>query len=229
MRFGKTSTPPTQHYQFELEGSATRALCGQVKADERYAFAVKGGDEGLFGVNYSEWTHIEWEAQEVFVGSNFPFSLSGAGWASPGGIAAVPSGLVGDNRLDAFWIGSDHNVTTTTWPDSDGRWATPWPIAEAGWASRGAIAAVTRAADHVQVFWIGSDHNVTTTYWLGTEGAWVEPFPIAPAGWASPGAIAAVTSSPERLEVFWVGSDRNNDGDLARRSRSLGGPIPRRR
>lgn len=86
-----------------------------------------------------------------------------------------------------FWIRADANVTTTTRSPETGRWATPWPIAEAGWASPGAIAAVTRAADHVQVFWIGSDHNVTTTYWLGTEGAWVEPFPIAPAGWASPG------------------------------------------
>jgi len=87
-------------------------------------------------------------------------------------------------------------------------WRTPFPIAEAGWASPGAIAAVARQQEQLDVFWVGSDANVTTTFWNPASG-WARPFPIAEAGWASRGAVAALARQPEQLDVFWIGSDAN--------------------
>lgn len=58
--------------QFELPGDSTRGLCGPVEPDARYAFAVQGQEVGLLGQTSSGWTHIEWQAHEVTIGSNFP-------------------------------------------------------------------------------------------------------------------------------------------------------------
>ena len=87
-----------------------------------------------------------------------------------------------------------------------GGWHQPFPIAPPGHATPGAITAVSRFPEHLDVFWIGPDGGVGTNYWHQNEG-WHQPFPIAPPGHATPGAITAVSRFPEHLDVFWIGPD----------------------
>src|SRR6202044_2821748 len=81
-------------------------------------------------------------------------------------------------------------------------------IAPAGSAAQGAVTAVARTPDHLDVFWVGPDGSVGST-WGGAHannGAWNAAFEIAPAK-AAQGAVTAVARTPDHLDVFWVGPD----------------------
>jgi hypothetical protein len=116
------------------------------------------------------------------------------------------------DHLDVFWVGPDGGIGTTWWSSdaNGGRWNTPFSIAPPGSAQPGAIAAVARNPDHLDVFWVGPDGGIGTTWWSSdaNNGAWHRPFGIAPSGAALGGAIAAVARNPDHLDVFWVGPDR---------------------
>jgi hypothetical protein len=108
-----------------------------------------------------------------------------------------------------FWVGPDGSVGSNWW-DTDannGRWNTPFEIAPAK-AAQGAVTAVARTPDHLDVFWVGPDGSVGSNWWDtgANNGRWNTPFEIAQAGSAA-GAVTAVARTPDHLDVFWVGLD----------------------
>ena len=44
-------------------------------------------------------------------------------------------------------------------------WRRPFPIAPRGFASPGAVTAVARTPDQLDVFWVGADGNISSTFW----------------------------------------------------------------
>ncbi|SEJ42817.1 M12 family metallopeptidase [Bacillus thuringiensis] len=90
------------------------------------------------------------------------------------------------DHLDVFWIGKNGEVSSTWWDKNlnNGRWFSPFNIAPAGSAQQGAVATVSRFADHLDVFWIGKNGEVMSTWWDKNlnNGRWFSPFSIAPAG-----------------------------------------------
>ena len=103
-------------------------------------------------------------------------------------------------------------------------WRRPFPIAPGGFAHRGAVTAVARTPDHLDVFWVGADGNISTTFWHKGQN-WAAPFPIAPKGFASPGAVTAVARTPDQLDVFWVGAD-GNDTTFWHKGQNWAAPFP---
>jgi hypothetical protein len=114
-------------------------------------------------------------------------------------------------------------VGTAWWQAGYGgdRWQAPFPIAPPHAARPGAIAALSRTKDHVDVFWIGPDGGVGTNWWhTGVNGdKWNTPFPIAPPNAARPGALAAVARTPDHARFS------ASTGILAQRDRQ--GPDAR--
>ncbi|MEV4227855.1 hypothetical protein AB0J81_12280 [Streptomyces bobili] len=53
-----------------------------------------------------------------------------------------------------------HHINTST-----GTWHAPFAIAPAGSAKPGALTAVSRFPEHLDVFWVGPDGGIGTTYW----------------------------------------------------------------
>ena len=100
-----------------------------------------------------------------------------------------------------YWVGPDGGVGTTSW---NGQWAQPFGIAPPGSAVPGAITAISRNPDQMDVYWVGPDGGVGTTSW---NGQWAQPFGIAPPGSAVPGAITAISRNPDQMDVYWVGPD----------------------
>ena len=139
---------------------------------------------------------------------NTPFPIAPPGAAQGGAISAVARN---PQHLDVFWIGPDGGVGSTWWDAgaNNGRWNTPFPIAPPGAAQGGAISAVARMPEHLDVFWVGPDGGIGSTWWssAANNGRWNNPFPIAPPGAAQGGAVSAVARMPEHLDVFWVGPD----------------------
>jgi hypothetical protein len=137
---------------------------------------------------------------------NTPFNLAQAGSAAPGVISAlarIPQ------HLDVFWVGTDWSVQTTWWDQNanNGQWNTAFPVAPAGSSATGAIVALARMPQHLDVFWIGNDESVQTTWWdqNANNGQWNTPFNLAPAGAVpGPGNITALARVPEALDVFWI-------------------------
>ena len=159
------------------------------------------GPDGGIG---STW----WDARSDDGRWHRPFPIAPPGAALPGAIAAV-SRL--PEHLDVYWVGPDGGIGSTWWDarSDDGRWHRPFPIAPPGAALPGAIAAVSRLPEHLDVYWVGPDGGIGSTWWdaRSDDGRWHRPFPIAPPGAALPGAIAAVSRLPEHLDVYWVGPD----------------------
>jgi CotH kinase protein len=123
-----------------------------------------------------------------------------------GGITAVART---PNHLDVFWVGLDGSVGSNWWDvgANNGNWNAAFQIAPAKSAA-GAVTAVARTPNHLDVFWVGVDGSVGSNWWdVGANnGAWNTPFEIAPAGSAQ-GAVTVVARTPNHLDVFWVGVD----------------------
>jgi hypothetical protein len=140
-----------------------------------------------------------------------PFPITPPGVARRGSPLAVVTRL--DGALDAFWLGSDNAVATTSAnPGVDNAtWHLPFPITPPG-AARGdsPLAAVTRLEGALDMFWIGPDGAVATT-WANPEvdnAAWHLPFPITPPAAArSNSPLAVVTRLEGALAAFWIGPD----------------------
>ena len=134
---------------------------------------------------------------------NTPFSIAPPGSAAPGTVT-VTSRIPG--HLDAFWVGYDGSVMTNWWDANanNGNWNTPFPITPPHIALPSKIAAVARAANHLDVFWIAPNGAVLTNWWDGFSGGWGSSLVVAAAGSALPGMIAAVNRMPGQLDVFWV-------------------------
>ena len=92
-------------------------------------------------------------------------------------------------------------------------------------AAQGAVTAVARTPDHLDVFWVGPDGSVGSNWWDAgaNNGRWNAAFEIVPAK-AAQGAVTAVARTPDHLDVFWVGPDGSvgsNWWDAARQQRPL--------
>src|SRR4029077_12912462 len=89
----------------------------------------------------------------------------------------------------------------------NGAWNAAFEIAPAGSAA-GAVMAVARTPDHLDVFWVGPDGSVGSNWWdAGADnGRGNAALEIVPAGSAA-GAVMAVARTPDHLDVFWVGLD----------------------
>ncbi len=163
----------------------------------------------VFWAGRDGWVWSNWWDQNANNGQwNQPFTVALAADAEPGAMAAVARL---PEHLDVFWAGRDGSVWSDWWDQkaNNGQWNQPFRISTAGSAEPGAIAAVARLPEHLDVFWIGRDGSVWSNWWdqNANNGQWNQPFPIAPAGNAEPGSIAVVARLPEHLDVFWVGPD----------------------
>ncbi len=138
--------------------------------------------------------------------------------SSTGAVVAV--GRIVEH-LDVFWIGADGSVLSNWWDvgNPGGAWGGQFSIGgtsagEAIQAAPGAVAALARLPQHLDVFWIGADGSVLSNWWdVGNPGgAWGGQFTIggaldgpSSACNAAPGAIGVLAPFPWRLDVFWIG------------------------
>jgi hypothetical protein len=159
---------------------------------------------GRDGSVWSNW----WDASFNNGRWNQPFGLAPAGSAEPGAIATVART---PDHLDVFWVGRDGSIWSNWWDANfnNGRWNQPFGLAPAGSAEPGAIAAVARTPEHLDVFWVGRDGSASSNWWDANfnNGRWNQPFGLAPAGNAEPGTITAVARTPDHLDVFWAARD----------------------
>jgi hypothetical protein len=189
---------------------------GSARADSPIAAVARTPDHldvfwiGSDGAVGSTWWHA---APGMSWGDHRPFLIA------PPGAAGAGSGLSAVSRtpdhLDVFWMGDDAAIHTQWWYAAPGSsWGdhghfaiTPPNAARRG----GAIAAVARLPEHLDVFWIGPDGGIGSTWWDSAPGmSWGDhtPFGIAPPGSAGAGGgLAAVARTPSHLDVFWVGAD----------------------
>jgi hypothetical protein len=73
-------------------------------------------------------------------------------------------------------IGTDNRIYSTWWHEGQS-WA-PWFNVSKGFGKPGGqVAAISRAAEHIDLFTVGSDGSVYSTWWDGTTG-WANWFQI---------------------------------------------------
>jgi len=129
-----------------------------------------------------------------------------AGSAAPGALCAVARRM---EHMDLFWVGPSGQLRTTWWDlEADqGRWHDPFDIAGPGSAQPGAVSAVARNIEHLDVVWIGPQGQVRWSFWDSgfDQGRWQPPKDIGEAGQAAFGGIRCVARRPDQLDVFWIG------------------------
>ncbi|MCA9873360.1 MAG: hypothetical protein KC441_06885 [Anaerolineales bacterium] len=139
---------------------------------------------------------------------NTPFAIAHPNAAVPRIVKAVART---PNHLDVFWIAPDGAVVSNWWDAAlnNGQWNNPFVVAPAQSASPGAVTAVARTPDHLDVFWIAPDGTVGSTWWNAAvnNGQWNTPFAISPPQSARPGAVTSVARASDHLDVFWIGTD----------------------
>jgi len=146
----------------------------------------------VFWVGPDSGVGTTWWAQASNKGNwNVPFPIAHGGSARPGSVVVI-SRLT--NHLDVFWVAADGSIMSNWWDEhaNDAQWNTPFPIAPAGAAQPGAVAAVARTPDHLDVFWIGPDGGVGSTWWdaHANNALWNTPFPITSPGHAQSSGVS---------------------------------------
>jgi hypothetical protein len=142
------------------------------------------------------------------------FAATGPGLAIASPVTAVART---PDHLDVFWIHPDGSIRSTWWDANAAGEAWPpdrvFAATPAGMAAPGAIAAVARTPDHLDVFWIHPDGSIRSTWWDANTagGAWLPSrvFTATPAGEAVPGLVAVLSRTPKHLDVFWIHPDRS--------------------
>jgi hypothetical protein len=159
----------------------------------------------------SVWTDA-WDLQANNAQWAAPLQIGRKGSAVPGMVAAVTRA---PGHLDVFWVAPDGSVTGFSWDANfnNGQWNGPEVVAWPNSALPGAITAMARRTDHLDVFWVGPDESIRTGSWdqnlnFGL-GAWNAPVVVAGPGSALPGAITAVARTPDHLDAFWVAPDQS--------------------
>ncbi len=149
-----------------------------------------------------------WDAQANNGAWNSPFAIAAANAAQSGAVTAVSRT---SDQLDVFWVGADGAIGSSWWNAgiNNGQWAAPFPATPPQSAQPGAITAVSRIPDQLDLFWIGRDGAVGSSWWHANSnnGQWAAPFPITSPQSAQPGAITAVSRTSDQLDVFWIGTD----------------------
>jgi hypothetical protein len=152
-----------------------------------------------------------------------PVTIVPAGNALPGALAAIARN---HGRMDLYWIGPVGEVRTTWWDVGidTGVWHSSTAITMPKQAVAGALAAVSRNPQQVDLFWVGPDGGVGATGSSKFDPAphFPPPRAIAPPEAAAAGALAAVARTPFQIDVFWLNprgvvitawwtADANND------------------
>jgi CubicO group peptidase (beta-lactamase class C family) len=138
-----------------------------------------------------------------------------AGWWRIGSLQAKPGSIVtavsrDANKLDIFVAGNDGKAYTAAWDaDVPGGWRGWWDILGGLVPAGGAVTAVARTPNKLDVFVVSGDAFVYTAAWEGgvNNNAW--------AGWwrigslqAKPGSVVtAVSRDANKLDLFVAGSD----------------------
>lgn len=113
------------------------------------------------------------------------------------------------DTLDVFTVDSTSTVRTASWaPGNTDGWHGPSSLPARLTPPGGAVCAVSRSADHLDVFAAGADGVVRTAAWEpgfadGWHGWWV----ILDGRTVPGGAVTAVSRRPDYLDVFVVGLD----------------------
>ena len=130
--------------------------------------------------------------------------------ARPGAKVAVVARY--PDQLDVFWVADDGAIWSNWWnaQRNSGRWNTPFPITAPNVAPPGgAVAAVARHPEHLDVFWADNAGAIGTNWWDGNirNGDWNQhgPFRISGVNVVPPGGgVAVVARHPNHLDVFWA-------------------------
>jgi hypothetical protein len=172
----------------------------------------------LFWTGIDGAVHTHFMSKTLRWDQHLPFTLVSSGTpfvALPGNsIAAVSRS---SDKIDIFWSGADGAINSHFFSD-----ALPWdehspftlvpansPLKPKVASS---VAAVSRAADKIDIFWTGVNGAVNT-HFFSEALPWAEhsPFTLAKANttFASvPGSsIAAVSRSSDKIDIFWTGAD----------------------
>ncbi|MDQ3935588.1 MAG: beta-lactamase family protein [Actinomycetota bacterium] len=115
------------------------------------------------------------------------------------------------DRLDVFVAGADGKVWSAAWsqPRQAEGWRGWWHIRSGSVAPGGAVTAISRHPDKLDVFHVGNDRRVYTAAWERGFGndEWRGWWPIGSLQ-AVPGTpVNAVARDPDRLDVFTAGAD----------------------
>ena len=161
---------------------ASSSFCAARTPDHLDVFWV--GPDGAIGSNW-------WDLAANNAQWNQPFPLTPPNAAHLSAVAVV-SRIA--NHIDVFWVGPDGAVMSNWWDlgANNAQWNQPFPLTPPNAAQPGAIAAVARTPDHLDVFWVGPDGAIGSNWWdLGANNAqWNQPFPLTPPNAAAqPGAI----------------------------------------
>lgn len=131
------------------------------------------------------------------------------GWAALPAMPALPGGSVtavsrSADHLDVFAAGSDGLIRTAAWEPAfaDG-WHGWWPIQNGQTAPGGAVTAVSRRPDFLDIFVVGTDSRVYTAAWEpgsaeGWRGWWRIGDAVVPPG----SAVHVVSRSLDHLDIF---------------------------
>jgi len=115
------------------------------------------------------------------------------------------------NKLDVFAVGTDGKAYTAAWDRNvtDGQWRGWWNILNGTVPQGGAISAIARDANKLDVFVVSNDGGVYTAAWDQnvSNGQW--------RGWwrigtltARPGSpVTVISRDPKKLDVFVAGND----------------------
>jgi len=145
-----------------------------------------------------------WTSQELYLFARFvPPTVAG----SKVYLATWSNEILVFGSLRPGGVGIISWNPTSDWGDPHTH--TPWSLVPPGSAQPGALAAVARTEEVLDVFWIGPDGGIGFISWKsGWNSGWgLPPWPLAPPGSAQPGALAAVARTPEVEDVFWIGPD----------------------
>jgi len=129
--------------------------------------------------------------------------------AKPGSPVAVVSR--DPNKLDIFVAGNDGKTYSAAWDANvaNGQWRGWWNILDGYLPPGGAITAVSRDPNKLDIFLVSNDGGIYTAAWdaNAASGQWGGWWRILN-GVAAPGsAVAAVSRDPSKLDVFVIGTD----------------------
>jgi len=136
--------------------------------------------------------------------------LTSGGLFPPGAPVAVVSR--NPRHLDVFVVGNDGSIMSLWWDASSG-WSKPFSIspqaATSPWDGKngGALAAVARDNDHIDVFIVDNHLHIASAYWSTQQGQWSYGDWMSPnLSWGTyPGSeLAVVSLNPNRLDVYFV-------------------------
>jgi CubicO group peptidase (beta-lactamase class C family) len=121
------------------------------------------------------------------------------------------------NQLDAFVVGLDGHIYTAAWKAGDfvDRWSDWWPVqqnAAGTWIVvlpvPGAVTAVSRDPNKLDIFVVGSDGFIYTAAWdAAIAGGWRGWWRIWGCQTQSGSTVSAVTRDPNKLDIFVVAND----------------------